>query len=252
MRFTMKQFFICGLVTLVAVTLIYASTWQESDFLPETKSDWEEVIINWVEAPAAQGTPTMPGSEIYSLAFASPGLMKLGLHQWAYQNWISAERHLNDALSLGWIDVRYYKDKAERWQAISTWINTGDYKPIAEIESRNPERYKKFSRLIKQPDSETQEIDYPDISGTWYADIGPDWMYIVTPNKQEREKFSWSFGKFNENAKGEFTSRSAITVEWWGGQGNGSATGTVTCNESGYATQISWSNGVIWKRNPTK
>jgi hypothetical protein len=83
----------------------------------------------------------------------------------------------------------------------------------------------------------------PDISGSWTSNI--DVSYSIS---QTQSAFTWEAPKLHSKGEGTVTGNS-ISVTWTGDWGPGSATGTIKLDATGRATQIDWSNGVVFKRN---
>jgi hypothetical protein len=83
----------------------------------------------------------------------------------------------------------------------------------------------------------------PDISGSWTSNI--DVSYSISQNQSA---FTWSAPKLHSKGEGTVTGNS-ISATWTGDWGPGSATGTIKVDATGRATQIDWSNGVVFKRN---
>ena len=82
-----------------------------------------------------------------------------------------------------------------------------------------------------------------DISGSWTSNI--DVSYSIS---QTQSAFTWEAPKLHSKGEGTVTGNS-ISATWTGDWGSGSATGTIKLDATGRATQIDWSNGVVFTRN---
>jgi hypothetical protein len=84
------------------------------------------------------------------------------------------------------------------------------------------------------------------ISGEWKADIGYEYEITQTGNK-----FSWSVTNkpdLHETATGHFTEKNKVTATWENTRGKATADGTVVTDSNGLATEISWTNGIHFRR----
>jgi hypothetical protein len=89
------------------------------------------------------------------------------------------------------------------------------------------------------------EENTPNISGSWNSSI--NFTYSIS---QSQSTFSWTVTKpIAETGSGTIRGK-AVEASWKGKNGQGSAKGTVTKQDSsGRATEIRWSNGVIFMRD---
>jgi hypothetical protein len=85
----------------------------------------------------------------------------------------------------------------------------------------------------------------PNISGSWNSSIR--FSYSIS---QSQSSFNWTVTKpIAETASGTIRGKE-VEASWKGKNGQGSAKGTVTkVDSSGRATEIRWSNGVIFMRD---
>lgn len=84
------------------------------------------------------------------------------------------------------------------------------------------------------------------------CNIGGQWLGVngdLFSIQQMDTRFNWyMLNHGRETANGTFDGRT-ITVSWTGDiHGSGTATGTVTCDAKGWATNIQWSNGAVFTR----
>jgi hypothetical protein len=83
-----------------------------------------------------------------------------------------------------------------------------------------------------------------NLAGTWQSSIGA--VYEIT---QEGNQFTWFAAKFNQTGKGYINEKN-VAASWSDKEVTGSATGEITKTDAqGRATEIRWSNGVVFTRN---
>jgi len=87
-----------------------------------------------------------------------------------------------------------------------------------------------------------QAVPVPDISGLWKNDSGLRYTIV-----QSGERFEWTVANSDERGQGTMTGNE-VSVSWKGFLTFGSATGKVTLDPSGRATEIVWSNGARFFR----
>lgn len=82
------------------------------------------------------------------------------------------------------------------------------------------------------------------------ANIGGSWRgYRELPYSfsQSGTNFGWSQSDLRETATGTITGNQ-VSASWSGGNGSGTATGTVYTDGNGYGLRIEWSNGNVFTR----
>jgi len=82
-----------------------------------------------------------------------------------------------------------------------------------------------------------------DVVGIWKGPMGLTYTFT-----QSSSQFAWTVNTTGEKGKGAI-SGTAVTAQWSGPLGSGSAKGKITATDAGgRATRIEWDNGVIFKR----
>jgi hypothetical protein len=121
-----------GIILVVLVLLVIISSTGFAAAAP-TSSELKEYIQRFVDSISYQ-LPE-PASTLSSLMLNSPELVSGGLRAWAYDNMITTNRYLDDALIRNYQpDIAYYEKVTDRWQAVYSCFN-GDCSRMRELES---------------------------------------------------------------------------------------------------------------------
>ena len=81
-----------------------------------------------------------------------------------------------------------------------------------------------------------------DLSGQWNSNLGNVYNISMSGNR-----FNWKVANIHESGSGTVDGGD-IQASWNGDRGSGSASGQVTVDSKGKATQIVWNNGIVFFR----